>query len=125
MQGWTVWARGALASAALMGAVACAPGGADDARPERLADVVVPDADFTFATTKTVQLELQTAADEAIEVADADGRRVMDGAFAAGARLDLKVPVGTQQLTVRTRRGADTLQRDVAIAADGRAVAGQ
>lgn len=119
-------ARAAIAATGLFGLLACdGTGSVDGEAPASLADLVVSDADFTFASTKTVRLEVETAEGEAVEVADADGRRVMDGAFLQGASIDLKVPVGNERLTVRTLRGDETVSRDVEIGADGRAVAGQ
>lgn len=96
-------------------------------RPERLDQVVVSDPNFDFSTTRSVRLTLQpseAAGQRPVEVTDAEGRRLMNGAFRGAAAIDLKVPVGSPgRLTVRAGRGADAVQREIDLAEDGSASA--
>lgn len=107
-----------------VGLAACAP--ADGTEAASLADLTVTDPNFTFENTRTVSLELQVAGSDtprAIEVADAEGRRLMQGAFVQDAALDLKVPVGrASTLQVRSGQGANATVQQVDIDANGRAI---
>lgn len=117
----------ALCSAALLGLLGAA-GCAQDASREAgsLDELVVTDPDFTFATSRSVRLELRAPDGEpgaAVEVSDAEGRRLMDGAFVGSAQIDLKIPVGAERrLNVRTVRGDAASLEEVSIDPDGRAV---
>lgn len=119
--------RAALAGAFALGLAGCAQSG--DAGPEsgRIADLEVTDPSFTFATSRSVSLQLRTqegAAPQLVEVADAEGRRLMQGAFLRDATIDLKIPVGqASMIKVRTGRGAEATQQDVTVDDAGRATA--
>ncbi len=93
--------------------------------PKRLADVVVTDPNFDFSTTQSVRLQLQVAEGaqpQAVEAFDADGRRLMDGAFKAGASIDLRVPVGrADKVKLRIGTGATAEERELTVGADGTA----
>lgn len=105
---------------------ACVGAGDDAQGPERLDQLVITDPNFDFATTRTVQLELRAedgAAPQAVEVADAEGRRLMDGAFRGSATIDLKVPVGRDgTLKLRVGKGVDAVERELDIDGDRRVV---
>lgn len=95
--------------------------------PTRLEDVVVADPGFTFATTETVRVEFagdEEAGHRAIELFDADGRRLMDGAFKPGVAVDVRLPVGrADALKLRVGKGADAVERDLAVDPNKRAIA--
>jgi len=114
-----------LACAGVLGLVACAQS-ADPSDNLPLAELVVTDPNFDFATTRTVRVELtaaEGAAPQAIEVSDAEGRRLMDGAFRSSVSMDLKVPVGrANTLQLRTGQGAQAVQQQLTV--DERGVAG-
>lgn len=111
-----------LACASALSLVGCAQSAApgDDVP---LAELVVTDPDFDFATTRTVRVELtaaEGAAPQAIEVSDSEGRRLMDGAFRSSVSMDLKVPVGrADTLQLRTGQGAQAVQRQLTVNARG------
>ena len=111
----------------ILGLVACAPNPGSQANVDRLADLEVNDPDFAFATQRSISLEVRvdsTAAPQLVEIADAEGRRLMQGAFLSDTRLDLKVPVGqASTLEVRTGQGAEVSKQSIQIDARGRAVA--
>jgi len=112
-----------VAGALALGLTACAQSDDDHGQ---LADLVVTDPSFTFATARNVSLELKvsgSATPQLVEVADAEGRRLMQGAFLEDTTLDLKVPVGqSPTLQVRTGAGAEATVQDVTIDGSGRAV---
>jgi hypothetical protein len=114
---WACFILGAAASSA------CAESA--DA-PTRLDQLVIEDPNFTFATARSVTLSLEAegTAPKAVEVADAEGRRLMNGAFRGSAQVQLKVPVGADgKLIVRVGQGADVVTQDVTPDAAGRAAA--
>lgn len=108
-----------------IGLAGCA-NGLESGTPESLADLVVPDEDFTFATAKTIELDLRVAegtAPAAVEVADAEGRRIMNGAFLDSAKLNVKLPAHhADSIKVRVGQGDQAVVRDISVA-DGRATA--
>ena len=120
-------ARATITGALVLALAACAEAPTDGPAGGRLADLQVTDPDFTFATSRSVRLELRVpagAAPQLVEVADAEGRRLMQGAFLEGARVALQVPVGQAgALRVRTGRGAQVTEHEVAIDDGGHAVA--
>jgi len=93
---------------------------------ESLDTLVVPSADFTFATSRGVRVEIapegETNEAVAVEIADTEGRRLVKGAFIGRTAVDVKLPLGAgQQLRVRTGNG-DQAKTQVVDIADGRAV---
>lgn len=88
----------------------------------KLDTLVVADPDFTFATRRKVQLQLQpTAANVAVPVIvnDARGRRLFKGAVRQPVALDLKVAKGSDNtLTVVTGRGDDAKTQTVRLEGD-------
>lgn len=115
-----------LAGAFTLGLAGCAQFANDGAQGERLADLQITDPNFSFATSRTVSLEVrvsEAAGPQIVEVADAEGRRLMQGAFLNDTTFDLKVPLGQAPVfKVRTGQGDQAVEQDVAIDADGRAV---
>lgn len=97
-----------------------------DSGAETLDELVVNDPDFTFATSKTVRLELQASGDvaggHAIEVSDADGRRILKGAVLGNATVDLPVAAAHSR-TLRVRLGRDAAEQTVEVGVDNRAKA--
>lgn len=88
--------------------------------PDSLASTVILDPNFTFATSRLVRLELlpinPAAPAKSVEVSDAEGRRLLKGAFAGPISLALKLPVGAaRQLKVRLADGASVTEVDVAL----------
>lgn len=112
----------ACAAGLAFGLSACAQG--TDNSASTLAEVVVPDADFTFATSRKVSLEVQVGATpEMIEISDSEGRRLMQGAFVNSTTIDLEVPVGrASSLTIRAGQNEDAVERAIEIGANDRAV---
>lgn len=123
----TKWISLMVGTFGVVGLAACADV-ADGPSPERLDQLVITDPNFDFSTSRAVRLELRAeegAAPKAIEVADSEGRRLMDGAFRGSATIDLKVPVGLDRtLEVRVGKGQDAVSHDLAIGDDGRVVSG-
>lgn len=102
--------------------------GLDAAEDPSLDALVIEDPNFSFATSRSVRLELTpndaTAQPQALEVRDAEGRRLMKGGFAGPVALDLKVPVGIQQqLTVRQGLGEAVTEQTVNLDSAGQATA--
>lgn len=96
-----------------LGLVACEDAGQAGApqTPASLDELVVEDPNFAFQTSQVVRVELE-AGTGALEVRDAEGRRMVTGGFATDAALDLRLPVGTSRaLTVRAGRGAEATER--------------
>ena len=123
---WKKWAGGLGASGLLLLSACTEPTWQPAAEsPKRLADVVVTDPDFDFATTQSVKVELQMAegsAPQAIEAFDADGRRLMDGAFKSSASIDLRLPVGrANEVKLRVGSGDSAVERTLKVDANGRA----
>ena len=122
--------RRTAAALALLGLGACtmpsAPSTPEGDAPERLADVVVTDPAFDFSTTSSVKLELRMAEGSqprAVEAFDSEGRRLMDGAFKAGATVDVRVPVGrADKVTLRIGVGTNVEERVLSVGANGLAV---
>ncbi len=112
-------------SAGFLTLSACAPDAAEDPGLDAL---VIQDPNFSFATSRSVRLELSPndaqGQPQALEVRDAEGRRLMKGAFAGPVALDLKVPVGIQQqLTVRQGLGEAVTEQTVNLDSAGDAAA--
>ncbi len=103
-----------------IGLTACAQG--PDSSAKNLAEVVVPDENFTFATSKKVSLQVQVApgaSPEMIEISDSEGRRLMQGAFVNSTTIDLEVPVGRAgSLKIRTGQNEDAKERSIDISAN-------
>ncbi len=115
----------AIAALGLLGATSCvdAPGGSSV--PDTLDQLEITDPNFSFATSRSVRLELradEAAEPQAIEVTDSEGRRLMDGAFRGSVVIDLKVPVGHERLKLRVGRGDDAVERELDVDANLRAV---
>lgn len=95
--------------------------------PQRLSDVVIGDPNFDFATTRTVRVELRAApgtAPQAIELFDADGRRLIDGAFKPGATIDVRLPVGrAEKLKLRVGKGSGAVEQELAVDSGNHVVA--
>lgn len=119
--------RTIFAGAFALGLAGCAQ--SNDAGPEsgRIADLEITDPNFSFATSRSVRLQLRSeegSAPQLVEVADAEGRRLMQGAFLNDTTIDLKVPVGQAHMVkVRAGQGAEATQQDVMIDDAGRATA--
>jgi hypothetical protein len=104
---------------------ACAIDGGED---PTLAEIVIQDPNFDFATSRAVSLELSPtsveAASQAVEVSDAEGRLLFRGAFSGPTTLDLKLRAGAQpMLTVRTGAGAQVTTQRVNLDTNGHASA--
>ncbi|MCA9556589.1 MAG: hypothetical protein KC933_41585, partial [Myxococcales bacterium] len=87
--------RGVWIGALALGLSACAQGLGEVGEGQGLADLQITDPDFTFATNQSVSLTVQASAGapERVEVSDAEGRRLMEGAFLGDATVELKVPL--------------------------------
>lgn len=112
-------------TAGLLTLSACGQEASEDPSLDAL---VIQDPNFSFATSRSVRLQLtpNDAAGEpqALEVRDAEGRRLMKGGFAGSVALDLKVPVGMQQqLTVRQGLGEAVTEQTVNLDSAGKATA--
>lgn len=97
-----------------------------EAEAPRLDTLVITDPSFDFSTSRSASLVLNSGsgAPAALEVRDAEGRRLMKGAFAVPAVLDLRLPVGTEpRLTIRQGQGAAATEQTVQLDADGQATA--
>lgn len=112
--------RWALAGAGMAALLGCA----DGSGPTSLEGLVITDPSFDFSTTETVRLDLVAGAEpRAIEARDAEGRRLMDGAFKEGVSIDLKVPVGRAEvIKLRIGSGDDAVERELVVDASRRAV---
>lgn len=104
---------------------ACA---SEPAQDPGLDALVILDPNFSFATSRSVRLELtptdSAGQPQALEVRDAEGRRLMKGGFAVPVALDLRVPVGIQQqLTVRQGLGEAATEQTVNLDSAGNATA--
>ncbi len=104
---------------------ACAVDGGED---PTLAELVIEDPNFDFATSRSVRLELRPtsveAASQGVEVSDAEGRLLFRGAFSAPTTLDLKLRAGAERsLTVRSGSGPQATIQQVDLDSAGRASA--
>ena len=122
------WFSMMAATVGVVGLSACADVATDGQTPDSLDQLVITDPDFDFSTSRSVRLELRAedgAAPKAVEVADSEGRRLMDGAFRGSATIDLKVPVGRDRtLKMRVGQGDDVVERDLEVDAERRVVSG-
>lgn len=93
--------------------------------PVSLDELVVPSADFTFATSRAVTLQLDSSdGPVAVEVRDSENRRLMQGAFRESVSIDLRLPVGMpSKLTVRTGLGEDAAEQTVQLDDAGHGIA--
>ncbi len=96
-----------------------------DPAPGSLDELIVPNPDFTFATSQAVTLQLDNRdGPAAVEVRDSENRRLMQGAFRGSASIDLRLPLGMPpKLTVRTGLGEDAVEQTVVLDEAGRGTA--
>ncbi len=111
-----------------IGAVAlagCATEAPSDQTPGSLDELVVPSADFTFATSRAISVQLDAKnGPAAIEVRDSENRRLMQGAFRESVNIDLKLPLGLQpRLTVRSGLGDNAIEQTIDLDEAGRGTA--
>lgn len=97
-----------------------------DSGPQTLDDLVVTDPDFSFATSRSIRLDLKPSAaaagGHAIEVTDEEGRRLLKGAVLGDTVVNLPLPTA-QGRELRIRTGRSAAEQTVVVDADNRAVA--
>lgn len=107
----------------VVSALGCTKAETTTQAPEGLAGVVVPDEDFTFATSRAVALELAAAPRDGaewvpVEVRTPDGQVVYRGAVstAAGTKVRLPIALADKALTVIAGQGEDAVVHEIEVA---------
>ena len=93
---------------------------------ESLDTLVITDPTFTFATQKTVRLNLSVQEDTAgqlVEVSDTEGRVLVEGAFLKDVNLDVYVASHLDKSLKLRTVGSNAPIRDIEIDSSGQASA--
>jgi len=97
-----------------------------DSDAQALEELVVTDPNFSFATSRSVRLEVnpstEIAGGHALEVSDDEGRRLLKGAVLGKSVVQLPLPTA-QGRELRIRSGRSAAEQTVVVDADNRAVA--
>lgn len=103
-----------------LGLSACIGGEPGTEGPASLDTLVT---NFDFATSRNVSVQLESEEGPvAVEITDAEGRRIMRGAFRDPGAVELRIPTGSEPvLNLRTQSGTSVRTQTLTVSPAGQA----